>query len=49
MNLKLRVMGVEKDKLSGLAANALQTAPWLAAHPKKLTSESIAAIYSEAW
>jgi alcohol dehydrogenase YqhD (iron-dependent ADH family) len=49
MNLRLRDMGVEKDNLAGLAANALQTAPWLAAHPKKLTVESIAAIYSEAW
>jgi alcohol dehydrogenase YqhD (iron-dependent ADH family) len=49
MNHKLRDLGVEKSKLSDLAANALKTAPWLGAHPKKLDKAAIAAIYAEAW
>ena len=49
MNLKLRDLGVEKAKLADLAVNALKTAPWLPAHPKKLGIESIAAIYNEAF
>jgi hypothetical protein len=49
MNHKLRDLGVEKARLNDLAANALKTAPWLAAHPKKLDKAAIAAIYAEAW
>lgn len=49
MNLRLRDLGVEKAKLPELAVNALKTAPWLAAHPKKLDIAAIAAIYAEAW
>ena len=49
MNLRLRDLGVEKTKLFELAANSLKTAPWLAAHPKKLDKAAIAAIYGEAW
>ena len=49
MNHKLRDLGLEKAKLKDLAANALKTAPWLAAHPKKLDAAAIAAIYREAW
>ncbi len=49
MNLRLRDLGVEKAKLNDLAANAMKTAPWLAAHPKKLDKAAIAAIYAEAW
>jgi alcohol dehydrogenase len=49
MSMRLRDLGVDKAKLKDLAANALKTAPWLPAHPKKLTVDSIAAIYSEAW
>jgi alcohol dehydrogenase class IV len=49
MNLRLRDLGVEKARLEDLAANALKTAPWLAAHPKKLDKAAIVAIYEEAW
>ena len=49
MHHKLRDLGVEKAKLKDLAANALETAPWLAAHPKKLDVAAIVAIYGEAW
>jgi len=49
MNLRLRDLGMEKAKLNDLAANALKTAPWLGAHPKKLDAAAIAAIYEEAW
>ena len=49
MNLRLRDLGVEKAKLKDLADNALKTAPWLSAHPKKLEKAAIAAIYREAW
>jgi alcohol dehydrogenase YqhD (iron-dependent ADH family) len=49
MKLKLRDLGVEKDRLPELAANALKTAPWLKAHPKKLDVTAITGIYLEAW
>ena len=49
MRLKLRDLGVEKEKLADLAQNALDTAPWLAVHPKKMDVASISAIYEEAW
>ena len=49
MNLRLRDLGVEKAKLPELAVNALKTAPWLSAHPKKLDVAAIAAIYAEVW
>lgn len=49
MSLRLRDLGVEKEKLGELAQNALDTAPWLAAHPKKMDVASISAIYEEAW
>jgi alcohol dehydrogenase YqhD (iron-dependent ADH family) len=49
MNLRLRDLGIEKDRLPELAANALNTASWLSQHPKQLTIESIAKIYEVAW
>ena len=49
MNLKLNVLGVEKTKLGDLAVNAIKTAPWLSAHPKKLDKAAIESIYLEAW
>jgi alcohol dehydrogenase class IV len=49
MNYKLRDLGVDKAKLLQLGQNALDTAPWLAMHPKILDSESIASIYESAW
>jgi hypothetical protein len=49
MNLKLRDLGVEKEKLGDLAVNAPKVAPWVAAHPKKLDKAAIEAIYIEAW
>ncbi len=49
MNLKLRMLGVEKAKLGDLAVNAIRTAPWLSAHPKKLDKTVIESIYRAAW
>lgn len=49
MSLRLRDLGLEKSKLKDLAANALVVAPWLPAHPKKMTVETISAIYNAAW
>jgi alcohol dehydrogenase YqhD (iron-dependent ADH family) len=49
MNHKLRDLGVEKAKLLSLGQNALDTAPWLAAHPKRLDARAVAAIYQNAW
>lgn len=49
MNLRLRDLGIEKDKLPELAANALKTAPSLNRHPKKLDQNAIIKIYQEAW
>jgi hypothetical protein len=49
MNFKLRGLGVEREKLSALAGNALATASWLRAHPKKLDAAAIEAIYRAAW
>jgi alcohol dehydrogenase YqhD (iron-dependent ADH family) len=46
---RLRDLGIEQQKLGDLAANALETAPWLARHPKKLDAAAIAAIYRGAW
>ena len=49
MAWRLRDLGIEQEKLGALAANALETAPWLARHPKKLDAEAIEAIYRRAW
>jgi alcohol dehydrogenase YqhD (iron-dependent ADH family) len=49
MNLRLRDLGVEKDKLPELSANALKTAPWLKSHPRKLDAKAITEIYMDAW
>jgi alcohol dehydrogenase YqhD (iron-dependent ADH family) len=49
MNHRLRDLGVDKDKLLNLGQNALDTAPWLATHPKKLGASAVAAIYENAW
>lgn len=49
MSIKLRDLGVDKSKLLDLGQNALDTAPWLAAHPTKLDAAAIAAIYDKAW
>jgi alcohol dehydrogenase len=49
MDLRLRGLGVEREKLPELAANALKTASWLKEHPKKLDKKAITAIYEEAW
>jgi alcohol dehydrogenase YqhD (iron-dependent ADH family) len=49
MNINLRDLSIEKDKLPELSANALKTASWLSQHPKRLTVESIARIYEAAW
>ena len=49
MDLRLRGLGVEREKLPELAANALKTASWLKDHPKKLDKKAISAIYEEAW
>lgn len=49
MNHKLRDIGADKIKLHDLGQNALDTAPWLARHPKALDAEAVAAIYENAW
>ncbi len=48
MNLSLRDLGIEREKLPELAANALRTASWLRDHPKKLDKKAITAIYEAA-
>jgi alcohol dehydrogenase YqhD (iron-dependent ADH family) len=49
MNLKLREMGIEREKLPALAANALKTASWLRDHPTKLDKKAVTDIYEAAW
>jgi alcohol dehydrogenase class IV len=49
MRFRLRDLGIEKDKLPELAQNALDTAPWLRRHPKKLDAQVVTAIYEAAW
>jgi alcohol dehydrogenase YqhD (iron-dependent ADH family) len=49
MDLRLRDLGVEQTRLGDLAANALETAPWLRAHPKKLSTDAIEEIYKKSW
>jgi len=49
MDLKLRDLGVTRDKLPYLAQGALNTAPWLSGHPTKLDKEAIIKIYEAAW
>jgi alcohol dehydrogenase YqhD (iron-dependent ADH family) len=49
MDLRLRDLGVEQTRLGYLAANALETAPWLRAHPKKLSIDDIEEIYKKSW
>jgi alcohol dehydrogenase YqhD (iron-dependent ADH family) len=49
MNLKLRDLGVAREKFPELAASALKTAPWLNQHPVKLEVQAVAAIYAAAW
>jgi hypothetical protein len=49
MNFKLRDLGVDQEKLAALAVNALDTASWLRAHPKKLDAAAVEAIYRAAW
>jgi len=48
MNLKLRDLGVAREKFPELAASALKTAPWLNQHPIKLEVQAVAAIYAAA-
>lgn len=48
MSLRLRDLGVEKDRLPELAASALKTASWLKEHPKKLTVAGITQLYEAA-
>lgn len=49
MTHKLRDLAVDKAKLLDLGQNALDTAPWLAVHPKKLDAKAVAVIYENAW
>jgi alcohol dehydrogenase YqhD (iron-dependent ADH family) len=49
MRWKLRELGIEREKLPELAANALRTASWLRDHPKKMDKKAITAIYEAAW
>jgi alcohol dehydrogenase class IV len=49
MELRLRELGVEQDRLAELADNAIRTAPWLSRHPVKLDRDAISAIYRAAW
>ena len=49
VNHRLRDLGVEKAKLLDLGQNALDTAPWLAANPKKLDAQAVATIYQNSW
>jgi len=49
MNYRLRDLGVDKERLLDLGQNAIDTASWLAAHPKKLDAKAVAAIYTNAW
>ena len=49
MRLGLQDLGIEKERLPELAANALKTASWLDEHPKRLDTAAISKIYEEAW
>ena len=49
MNHKLSELGVEREKLPGLAANALKTASWLRDHPTMLDKKAVTDIYEAAW
>ncbi|MCL2140762.1 MAG: iron-containing alcohol dehydrogenase [Dehalococcoidia bacterium] len=49
MDHRLRDLGVEKERLFSLGQNAIDTAPWLQFHPKKLDATAVSAIYEEAW
>jgi len=49
MSIKLRDLGVARDKIPDLAQCAIKTAPWLSEHPTKLDGEAIIKIYEAAW
>jgi len=49
MDFRLRDLGVAREKLSELAECALETAPWLSAHPSILNRRTVTEIYEAAW
>jgi len=49
MRLRLRDLGIEEECLKELADNAVTTAPWLKAHPRRLDSAAITQIYRDSY
>jgi len=49
MNIRLSELGIEPERVTEIADNAVKTAPWVKKHPNRLDAESIAKIYRDSY
>lgn len=49
MNIRLRELGIEPERIGEIADCAVRTAPWLKKHPNELDAQNIAKIYRNSY